>query len=748
MPADQSALESPPQRPSGHVDAIGGLNIVIIGAGIAGLTLALSLHGNGHAITVYESSKFSTEVGAAIHIAPNANGVLKRLGISSRALGANECLSLKNYSCEGRLLASIPVGKTNHLWQHKWRLVHRIRLHDALKKAVLGKGIDLKLGYAVSRVDPETGLVYFKDESMGAVRADVVLGADGVHATTRSCLPLTKDIKPFDSGKSAFRFLVSKDALFDDERTRQFVDTPGQLVMAYGPDRRVVMYPTSDNTVINFVCIHPSAETVHVATGDWNNFGNLEMVLKVYEHWGDNFKAALSKADPQSIRVWNLLDMDVLDTWVCGKLALLGDAAHPFLPHQGQGGAQAIEDAITLGVVLEKGLKPSAVPERLKLYQRIRKERADKIQQYTRLAGRDLAPGEKEALNMMAFVQYNFGHDEYDFSRQKLREWKWAQNPEASWRMPVAFGPMPGPRQDSQGFPRDGNEDGTATVVSVEFKTSATLLQGLFPPANITAAGEAWTFSSSGTVASCTLALTVFENLPWLGGRGYMTLGLYVDGVRHSTFPTGSEPRVKNGKYLPVLFESLPDPILSGRDELGMAKLFSTIDVELDQGSCQARASWEGSTWMRLELEEFTDARPLDVANEAAGVRNRNPGAFANAVVQEALTSTVLDMPLLTQSIDPPFCRATKGTQQGLAHAVVDREPCAFSSSSLQPQPKGTRRARTASRAEFRFYPRNEKSLPTLHHIVDRLAELPVYEIVLAKVVENVQPTPKALRLD
>jgi 2-polyprenyl-6-methoxyphenol hydroxylase-like FAD-dependent oxidoreductase len=81
--------------------------------------------------------------------------------------------------------------------------------------------------------------------------------------------------------------------------------------------------------------------------------------------------------------------MDVIPQWHHHRLALLGDAAHPFLPHQGQGGGVAIEDAISLSVVLGKDTPIVEVPERLKLYHDIRHERATRIQGFSRLIGED-----------------------------------------------------------------------------------------------------------------------------------------------------------------------------------------------------------------------------------------------------------------------------------------------------------------------------------------------------------------------
>lgn len=102
-----------------------------------------------------------------------------------------------------------------------------------------------------------------------------------------------------------------------------------------------------------------------------------------------------------------------MPTFVNGRLAVLGDAAHPFLPHQGQGGGQAIEDAVSLAAVLPLGTTTDDIPDRLTVYEQCRYERAHKIQEFTRTAGKDANDPSLEGkpLDMMEYQQYNFGHD-------------------------------------------------------------------------------------------------------------------------------------------------------------------------------------------------------------------------------------------------------------------------------------------------------------------------------------------------
>ena len=216
----------------------------------------------------------------------------------------------------------------------KWLFAHRVTLHDALKKAATdpasaGPAATLHLGMGVADVDCEVGTITLKDGTK--VSGDAIVGADGVHSVLRSHVP-GGSVKPFGSGKSAFRFLISRQSARDDPRTKKFAETAGELFLIYAPDRRLVMYPTSDNTLLNFVCIHPESESG--GSGDWNTESSVSKLLDVYADFREDFRALLEKADPKTLKVWNLLDMDVLPTWVNGRLALIGDAAHPFLPHQ------------------------------------------------------------------------------------------------------------------------------------------------------------------------------------------------------------------------------------------------------------------------------------------------------------------------------------------------------------------------------------------------------------------------------
>jgi 2-polyprenyl-6-methoxyphenol hydroxylase-like FAD-dependent oxidoreductase len=673
------------------------LSILIIGAGIGGLTAAIALRKQGHDVQIFEQSAFARETGAALHLAPNTNGILRRLGIFAETFGANRMERLTEYTAAGEQTRSIDLREPNKQWQHPWLLAHRIDLHNNLKLAALSPKangtVNLKTSSKVVTIDAASASITLEDGTK--IEGDVIIGADGVHSVARAYIS-GGGHKPFGSGKSAFRFLIPRQTALDDPITRQLVDTDGELSIWYANDRRVVLYQTSDNSVLNFVCIHPEAETSDEAGEGWNQVGNLDRLLQVYETFDPALLRLLSKAEPQSIKVWKLLDMKVIPSWTNEKLALLGDAAHPFLPHQGQGAGVAIEDAASLAVVLPLGTKSGKVAERLKLYEEIRKERADRIQEFSRIIGADLGAEAKH--DMYEFTNYNFGHDEWDNSTQRFREWQWKRIPNAYWRMPIAFGPMPGPRQTHLGVVRESNHS-TFTTASIKFKTSRTVLQNLFPPGR-----QGWRFKSPGTVAYASFSQTTLNKMEWLGGSGYKHIGLYIHGVEY----VGKEGIV-SGSYMPILFESLTDPIVSGREELGMPKLYTSVDVYRRSSSYRIRTGWEGAFWGDFLLEGLEEVL---VGSELGGI------------------SGEADNGILAYRYLPKAGFDNKGVAADES-VIWD----AFADATTTPRPQ---KIYKASKASFKIDALDWEQLPTLHHVISRLGELPVYEIIGAKVVEGV----------
>ncbi|EXJ67489.1 uncharacterized protein A1O5_09502 [Cladophialophora psammophila CBS 110553] len=661
------------------------LNVLVIGAGLGGLTTAIALRRAGHNVTVFEKSRLASEFGAAINVPPNANGILLHLGIDATAAGAVEFKWFTEYSKTGDYVRVNDFAQRSRGWQHKYLLAHRVDLHTQLKDTAtsskgLGPPVELKTASEVVDVDINNGTITLKDGSN--TQGDLVVAADGIHSRCRSKLT---DQRPNPSGHLAYRFMIKKaDALAIPELV-DVVEKTGELVFWFDVDRRIVMYPTRNDSILNFVCIHPDQGTVGL-DDTWNGQGNREDLIKTYEGFDPRALRLLGMVDESTLKVWRLMDMGPIEKWYAERFCLVGDAAHPFLPHQGQGGAQAMEDGVSLGTLLPRGTDPSEVPARLKLYQRCRKERAEFVQEVTRQSGKNIEPGQKNNIaKVMKFFDYNCGHDEYHHSLNELRKYQFKEQAKVYWRMPISFGPYPGPRQDAQGHIRETSHSNFITR-SIRFKTSRTLLQNFLPT-------TAYTFLSGDTIAEASYIQTTLDNMDWLGGRGYNYFGFYMHGIQYKK----KDGETVVGNYLAVMWEDLTDPILSGREEVGFPKLFADIAVEHTASTYSMQASWRGAGFLKLELNDLVACEACPPTSEDQVFTYKyvpstgNPG-FADA--------------------EYPICVPTPSAKE--IKSFLQTSKCNISTNA-----------------------HDWKALPTLHHIVSRLSELPVYEVVKGTVSEG-----------
>ncbi|RPB04278.1 FAD/NAD(P)-binding domain-containing protein [Choiromyces venosus 120613-1] len=395
------------------------LQILIAGAGIGGLAAGIAFRREGHIVQIFESSAFAQEIGAAVGIPPNANGLVRRLGLVPEENGAVTCTGFKEFNTEGEMIGKVDMEGIEKEFGYPWQLIHRVDFHNALKTIALspegpGLPVVIHLRSRVAAADPENGLIIL--ENGKNYSGDVIIGADGVHSHLRTTVLGAPD-PSVSSGNSTFRFMIPVPKITADPNLAAFTNSLGKLLIYAGDDRRVIMYPCRNMELLNLAASQP-ANLTDTDKKDWNNHGKKEDLERLYSDFSPELVTLLSKVDENSVKLHILMDKPALRTWVNGRVGLLGDAAHPFLPFQGQGAAQAIEDATSLGVLLPMGTTSEEVPERLKLYEKCRYERATRIQDSTRESGRW---GHKNRLKDLSSMEYNLRHDEYEHSRGVLR---------------------------------------------------------------------------------------------------------------------------------------------------------------------------------------------------------------------------------------------------------------------------------------------------------------------------------------
>ncbi|KAH9218657.1 hypothetical protein DL95DRAFT_434207 [Leptodontidium sp. 2 PMI_412] len=684
---------------NGGLDEERPLKVLVAGGGIGGLAAAIFLRQAGHTVEIFESSRFASETGAAIHIPSNVNGLLRRMGMVPEDHGANQCEWVSEYRPNGEQVFLKNVRMLAKAFPYPWQLIHRVDLHNALKDIATsskGKGTPavLNLRSRVVKVDVQSATLTLEDGTSHT--GDFIIGADGVHSKIRGAL--IKDLPPpAPSGSSAFRFLIPVETIRSDPKTAHFVERTGELRLLYGDDRRIVVYPCKQNTQLNFVALHPDEES-EASSEEWDQSASKELMLNVFRSYPEDVKAVLTKAAPEGINLWKLLDHDELgrENWVHGKVALLGDAAHAFLPHQGQGGAQAIEDAAAFGALFPFGTRPEDIPKRLEMYVQARYDRATMVQEFSRQAAFKTTRGKHggKLMNPMQFTEVNFQHDAFDHAHGiLLREIRKAASYQ---RMPLSFGPTPSPRQDLNGRPRTmGNHSYKTSFVT--FRTHKSYLSTLLP-------SDEFAISAPGSWATATFSVSKLGNLDWLGGRGYSFFGLYIHDVTHSRAVEGpgenAASHEEKGDYLPVLFENLADPIITGREEINFPKVFATLEEQTSTSSYTISAGWEGTEFCQITLD---------------------------GLVESAHAESVLQKPVLTCSSSPS--NDGKG---------VETLNC-FSNPAL-PSQEGEKRWKAAT-ANIRFTELEGKELehafPTLANIIKGLREIRVVEVLNAGVQES-----------
>ncbi|KAK3114897.1 hypothetical protein LTR53_006318 [Teratosphaeriaceae sp. CCFEE 6253] len=695
-----STTETPPTtngyRPEDESSATKSLQVIVVGAGIASLVASIALHQQGHHVEIYEKSRFANETGAAIHCTPNATSALRHLGIDPRDGGAVPLIKSLWLNARNEEMSPPTAHAADaHRWESPWLQAHRAQLHNQLKSKATSKtdgGVPCQLHTSspVVSVDPQEATVTL---GTGETRSgDLIVGGDGVHAVTRRFLG--PDMPTAIKGdRHAFRFIYPKDLAMADPVTRPLIEAEGTMVSWYGADRKIVLYPTSHNTLLNFVCIHPAAESED--SDDYNETASKARLLQVFADFHPVVLTLLNKVAPDQVSLYPLYDMAQLPTFVTSRMALIGDAAHPFTPHLAQGGAMAIEDGLSLGTMLPRGTLPEEVESRLQLYNQARYERASTIQEYSRIAGGDstrakTAPG--PALKVLDFIEHGLSHDEYHASRKILRDHlNRLPTSQQRWRSPLGFGLLQGPRQDAAGRSHAASlKTSTSRTASVRFATSATVLRGLFP-------SERYSFASRDTVQCATLTLQTLDRLAWLGGHGYDLVGFYVHGVCYRQ----ADGTVVQGRYCPLMIENLADPIITGREELGVPKVFSDIDVVCSDGGVRATLSWWGARWLELAWSQLSDS------SDDTGIP-----AEENLLVHKYIPSTAK-----TGTADADYAVLIRTAQEDAR--VLRRRRC------------------QAADAQFRFSNPGVGALPTLSNIAEAMAEIPNYGIVAAGVVET-----------
>jgi salicylate hydroxylase len=345
------------------------LKVLIAGGGIGGITATMALRRRGIEAVLFEQADAFRQVGAGIQVSANAVRVLRGLDLADALARVAVYPEARDYRAwdTGERLFWTPLGaRAEARFGAPYYHVHRADLLDVLLSG-LGDA-HCHLNARVARFEQDANGVAVTLADGRAFAGDVLIGADGIHSTVRAQLFGAEH--PRYTGNVAWRGLVPAEHVAHLGLER----VTGVWI---GPNRSIVQYYVASARTFNWIGISRSAEP---GRESWLAEGKIEDALADYAGWHATIRAVIG-ATPRVLRQ-ALYDREPLPDWRVGRVALLGDAAHPMLPFYAQGAAQSIEDAAIIAGCLAQA--PQDPPAALARYVRLRQPRTAWMQALSR----------------------------------------------------------------------------------------------------------------------------------------------------------------------------------------------------------------------------------------------------------------------------------------------------------------------------------------------------------------------------
>lgn len=345
--------------------------IVIAGGGIGGLAAALACTRQGVSVRLLERASQLSEVGAGIQIGPNVTRILQAWGLGD-ALAQVAAFPGRLQARDaqtGQVLGNLRLGeRVQAIYGAPYATIHRADLQALLHAAALAAGVQVRLGQAVQGWrETAEGLQVNTTDGL-SVQADALVGADGVWSAVRQ--QLLGDAPARFSGHVAYRALVAQADLPVHLRS-------DEVTVWMGPRLHVVHYPVRSGQWLNLVAIVQGDQAAQADV--WDSAGHTQALMQAMGSVVTDLHERL--ATVPAWRRWDLHDrapVNAASQMAQGRVALLGDAAHPMRPYLAQGAGMAIEDALVLAQCLSA--EAGSVTARLQAYAEQRWARNARVQ--------------------------------------------------------------------------------------------------------------------------------------------------------------------------------------------------------------------------------------------------------------------------------------------------------------------------------------------------------------------------------
>src|SRR6516165_3025629 len=348
--------------------------ILIAGGGIGGLATALGLAQKGYPSLVLERAPELGEIGAGIQLGPNAFHAFDYLGVGDAARKMAvyvDRLRLMD-AMTGEDIASIPLDEPfRKRFKNPYAVVHRGDLHGVLVRACReNPRIELRTSAEVVGYEQRGESVRAVLKSGEKPQGSALVGADGLWSAVRA--QLVGDGAPRVTGHTTYRSVIPTEQMPEDLRWNA-------ATLWAGPKCHIVHYPLSGWKVFNLVVTYHNEAAEPVAGKPVSN----EEVLKGFQHVHPRAQQIIRHG--QNWKLWVLCDREPVERWVDGRVALLGDAAHPTLQYFAQGACMAMEDAVCLASMIDS--YRDNVEMGLENYRRQRVLRTARVQLQSRWIG-------------------------------------------------------------------------------------------------------------------------------------------------------------------------------------------------------------------------------------------------------------------------------------------------------------------------------------------------------------------------
>jgi 2-polyprenyl-6-methoxyphenol hydroxylase-like FAD-dependent oxidoreductase len=310
-------------------------DVLVVGGGIGGLSAALALTGQGLRVRLYEQSAKFGEVGAGLQIAPNCTRILHDYGLLDEAIQLGvlpEHMIMKD-ALDASELTRVDLKDMERRYGFPYMVIHRSDLHGVLLRGCERAGVELVTGARCTAYANIEGGARVTFDGGRTDEAEIVIAADGLHSVARK---LIVDDEPVNSAYVAYRGAVP----FEQVRANDVHEK--DVVLYVGPRCHFVQYSLRDGQMFNQVAVFQSPKAL---AGDYD-WGTPEELDRAFDGTCQQVQKGLPLMWRD--RWWRMFDREPLMKWVTGRIALLGDAAHPPLQYMAQGAVMAIEDGWVL----------------------------------------------------------------------------------------------------------------------------------------------------------------------------------------------------------------------------------------------------------------------------------------------------------------------------------------------------------------------------------------------------------------